>query len=557
MDGTTAGRLELARPAPRPTSPDPTGSVASVAASQPSSQASSLQPQFSQLTPVYAQAPVKTLNDIPQPAVKGIEFVQTPTPVQPVNLQPQAPVVPTLPPATPVLDQPFKLPTPTVVSAPIAPVAAPTPPPPMPPANPEPFKLPTPSPTFQPNAQTPVENQDNQLNPDTTPDLPEVNQNSTYESVNGLVGQLDQIDLDQKMAQGTTDDQATIVPVAPAVTPFTVEAPKPVESIVDVEPVAAPVAEVHEDPTPEPTAPAPVEPVKIDAAQNYFQTNMQPTSTIGDKLQQLHPKNMSPQLLRIIIIAAIVLVIGVVGVIVVSGLSGGGQKTQTQTPTTTTSTDTNTSATTDTPAITEPDFAQAPTTTTDTPTTTETPTTPAVTTPTPTPTVTPTPVASQTVPTVANSGISDEEFALLPRYLRISKLNINAHVEQVGVTAGNAMGVPSDMWNAGWYVGSAKPGQGGAAFMDGHSTASRNGLFGKLDTLAAGDKLEVQRNDGVVIKYTVAKVSVVNRHKVDMAAMLQPYNMYKNGLNILSCAGQWIESEKTLENRVLVYAVQD
>jgi len=49
---------------------------------------------------------------------------------------------------------------------------------------------------------------------------------------------------------------------------------------------------------------------------------------------------------------------------------------------------------------------------------------------------------------------------------------------------------------------------------------------------------------------------VVNRNDVDMASMLKPYDPHKNGLNIMSCQGAWIASEGTLENRVLVYAVQ-
>jgi LPXTG-site transpeptidase (sortase) family protein len=143
-----------------------------------------------------------------------------------------------------------------------------------------------------------------------------------------------------------------------------------------------------------------------------------------------------------------------------------------------------------------------------------------------------------------------------PKTLTIAKLDIHSSIDSVNLTEAGAMGVPSNIWNAGWYVGSSQPGQSGAVFIDGHSSSSRGALFGNLDTLVTGDQIEVERIDGTKVKYSVAKVSVVNRHDVDMTTMLQPYEPHKNGLNIMSCVGDWIASEQTLKNRVLVYATQ-
>jgi LPXTG-site transpeptidase (sortase) family protein len=155
----------------------------------------------------------------------------------------------------------------------------------------------------------------------------------------------------------------------------------------------------------------------------------------------------------------------------------------------------------------------------------------------------------------ANNSVIDNT-NYIPKTLTITKLGINASIESVATTTSGAMGVPSNIWNAAWYNKSAKPGQPGAVFVDGHSSSTDGALFGKLNTLAKGDIINVTRNDDIVINYKIVSINVVNRNDVNMSSMLKPYGSAKNGLNILSCEGKWIPSEETLENRVLVYAVQ-
>ncbi len=143
-----------------------------------------------------------------------------------------------------------------------------------------------------------------------------------------------------------------------------------------------------------------------------------------------------------------------------------------------------------------------------------------------------------------------------PKFISIQKLGIHAPVVNVGLTAGGAVDTPKNIWNAAWYNGSAKPGNPGAVLIDGHSSATRGALFGNLDRLVAGDQIQVERGDGTVITYSVAYSTIVNRNNVDMASMLKPYDGSDKGLNIITCTGKWIDSEKTLENRVLIYAKQ-
>lgn len=541
MDGTTAGRLELTRPAPRPTPPSDGSFLGAVhdpaVTSQPSAPS---QPQFSQLTPVYAATPANTPADIPQPPVKGIEFVQavTPTPSTPPV---QAPIIEPRTQLTPavVVDQPFKPQAPILPPTPLAtnspadtnlPPSTPSPAgpplPPMPPVTPTPFQPP----------EEPKKPDAAQESQDPAGDAVEqsMNEVNNLDSIATIEKHIDSVDIDQKVAAKIEQQSAPPVPV---------EAPEPPK----VEEPAAPVV-------PEPAAPDKAEEVKT-YFQNTFNSGGEVSSAApvapmgGGSGSKFSLSNLNPKVRLAAIVAVIVLVVGIGGFFAISAVMNG-QNTN------------NVAREDETPIVVPSDEDEEETPITETPIEEEEqeePTTPIFTPqpePTPTPAPTPTPVASDKVPTVANSGLNDQDVAAMPRYLRIAKIGVNAHVEHIGVTSSGAMGVPSDMWNAGWYVGSAKPGQGGAVFMDGHSTASRSGLFGQLDTLVAGDVLEVQRNDGQTIKYKVAKIKIVNRNDVDMAAMMLPYDLSKNGLNILSCTGRWIESEKTLENRVMVFALQ-
>lgn len=164
--------------------------------------------------------------------------------------------------------------------------------------------------------------------------------------------------------------------------------------------------------------------------------------------------------------------------------------------------------------------------------------------------------SEQPASTAVNHGAGYSVPADQPKYITIKKLGIHAPVVSLGLTSAGAVDTPNNIWNAGWYNGSAKPGTNGATLIDGHSSASKGALFGHLDELNAGDNIQIERGDGSMLTYKVAYKAIVNRNNVDMASMLTPYGNASSGLNIITCTGKWINSEKTLENRVLIYTQQ-
>jgi LPXTG-site transpeptidase (sortase) family protein len=142
----------------------------------------------------------------------------------------------------------------------------------------------------------------------------------------------------------------------------------------------------------------------------------------------------------------------------------------------------------------------------------------------------------------------------LPKRLTIDTLKVNARILPMSVTASGAMQAPVNIYDSGWYSASAKPGNPGAAVIDAHASgATRQGLFGSLDKLAAGDQLSIERGDGQKFTYKVTHTEVVGLNDVDMAKLLKPYGTATEGVNLITCTGNWLEEQKTFDKRVIVY----
>lgn len=144
----------------------------------------------------------------------------------------------------------------------------------------------------------------------------------------------------------------------------------------------------------------------------------------------------------------------------------------------------------------------------------------------------------------------------LPRALYISKLKVAARVLPMGVNKDDSVQAPINIFDSGWYTGSVKPGEIGAMLIDGHSSATHGALFGNLDKLVVGDQIQLEKGDGTRLTYKVVHTEIVSKDKVDMHALLLPYGKAVRALNLITCAGDWINSQDTLTKRILVYTEQ-
>jgi LPXTG-site transpeptidase (sortase) family protein len=147
--------------------------------------------------------------------------------------------------------------------------------------------------------------------------------------------------------------------------------------------------------------------------------------------------------------------------------------------------------------------------------------------------------------------------ATFPRALYIDKLGIAARVLPMSVNNDGSIQSPRNIYDAGWYSGSVKPGEVGAMFIDGHASGpTREGLFAYLDKFVEGDEIQIEKGDNTRLTYRVVHTEVVNLADVDMKKMLLPYGNALRALNLMTCTGNWVESDMTYDQRVLVWTEQ-
>jgi hypothetical protein len=144
-----------------------------------------------------------------------------------------------------------------------------------------------------------------------------------------------------------------------------------------------------------------------------------------------------------------------------------------------------------------------------------------------------------------------------PRLLTIAKLQMSARV--VGLDVGKD-GLPTstqNIFDTSWLRTSAKPGENGVTLISGKVAGeAKTGVFGQLESLAVGDVIQIERGDGKVISYKVAKLTKYNPAQLDEATLMKPATAGKSGLNLVTANSRYITKTNSFEQRLLVQAVQ-
>lgn len=145
-----------------------------------------------------------------------------------------------------------------------------------------------------------------------------------------------------------------------------------------------------------------------------------------------------------------------------------------------------------------------------------------------------------------------------PQYLSIDKLGVHkASVLALGVEDGGEMAAPGNNQDVGWYKDSSVPGDDGSLLMNGHvGLKTAPAVFAKLHDLVSGDVISVENYGGETYNYTVYHVEQLPMEKVDMRKMMRSVDPSRQGLNIITCAGEYDRDGNTFTDRVLVYAVR-
>ena len=142
-----------------------------------------------------------------------------------------------------------------------------------------------------------------------------------------------------------------------------------------------------------------------------------------------------------------------------------------------------------------------------------------------------------------------------PLRLVIPTIGVNAFVEQLGIQANGDLATPTQSpWDdVGWYKLGPHPGERGSAVIDGHLDRPGGSwaVFWRLSDMRVGDEVLVVNGAGKTLHFRVTRMAFY----APQAAPLQ--DIFGNGggiyLNLLTCAGDWIPSEKQTTLRLVVY----
>lgn len=141
-----------------------------------------------------------------------------------------------------------------------------------------------------------------------------------------------------------------------------------------------------------------------------------------------------------------------------------------------------------------------------------------------------------------------------PKYINIPAIGVQqVRIFSMGLLPNSAIKTPSNIYDAGWYDASAKPGKPGVMFVFGHvSSNENNGIFRDLKKLNTGNEVLVVGGDDKTYRYEVTGQASYAADQVDMSKILSPASGAAE-LNLMTCDGKYDAKTQTFSKRLVVF----
>jgi LPXTG-site transpeptidase (sortase) family protein len=141
----------------------------------------------------------------------------------------------------------------------------------------------------------------------------------------------------------------------------------------------------------------------------------------------------------------------------------------------------------------------------------------------------------------------------IPIDFKIPIINIEAKIQEVGLTKEGAMDIPKNPLDVAWFSLGTRPGNIGSAVVAGHSGWKDNipAVFDDLYKLKIGDKIFIKDRKGNKIIFIVRKIEMYNQNADTTDIFVS--NDGLSHLNLITCEGIWDEKEKGRPNRIVVF----
>lgn len=141
---------------------------------------------------------------------------------------------------------------------------------------------------------------------------------------------------------------------------------------------------------------------------------------------------------------------------------------------------------------------------------------------------------------------------VVPESIDIPSIDVEAPLMKLGRTDDGEVELPpyEKPKLAGWYTGSAVPGDKGASVIVGHvDTKTAPAVFYKLKQVRKGDQVKVERSDGKVVTYRVDAVEQVHKDRFPLRRVY-----VEDGLKLVTCGGRFDRVKGEYVDNVIVYA---
>lgn len=144
-----------------------------------------------------------------------------------------------------------------------------------------------------------------------------------------------------------------------------------------------------------------------------------------------------------------------------------------------------------------------------------------------------------------------------PVRLIIPSIGVVAGFQYTGIGTDGVIQIPNNIFDVGWYTGSAEPGSAGTAVVTGHvaqirrSVVTQQGVFFSLNKLRVGDNLYVINDRGETTTFAVREI----RSYSPAANGSDVFTTRPGGreLNLISCEGVWNQDQLSFSERLVVF----
>jgi LPXTG-site transpeptidase (sortase) family protein len=145
--------------------------------------------------------------------------------------------------------------------------------------------------------------------------------------------------------------------------------------------------------------------------------------------------------------------------------------------------------------------------------------------------------------------------SLVPLRLSIPAIGVNAFVESLGLHSNGDLATPTqNPWeDVGWYDMGPHPGDNGSAVIDGHldRPGGYPAVFWRLRAIQMGDDVQVTNKGGNTLHFRVTRIAYYSPDRAPLQDIFG--NQGGRYLNLITCAGDWIPSQRQTTLRLVVY----